>query len=45
MEKKLEIMRKQKEGGKDSVDFGDLLNDYGKLVKKVEMELEGEKAK
>lgn len=44
MEKKLEMLRKQRDGSsKNGVEFGDMLNEYGKLVKKVEEELEMQK--
>eukprot|EP00347_Sterkiella_histriomuscorum_P024400 403331247 len=47
MEKKLEQMRKLREGSSKNggVEFGDMLNEYGKLVKKVEEELENSKQK
>ena len=44
MERKLEKLKK--EGGRqDMMELGDLLNEYGKLVKQVEGELESEKVK
>ncbi|CDW71824.1 gcc2 and gcc3 domain-containing protein [Stylonychia lemnae] len=45
MERKLEEMKRNKESKDWDIEFGDLLNDYGKLVKNVEMEMEFEKAK
>ena len=49
MEKKLEQIKSKKETFNQKkgqvVDFGDMLNDYGKQVKNVEEQLEKEKAK
>lgn len=49
MEKKLEQMRKKRDGEvaakNGGMELGDMLNEYGKLVKKVEEELDAQKAK
>lgn len=43
MEKRLEQLKKKP--GKHEDELGDLLNDYGKLVKKVDSEQEDQKLK
>jgi len=45
MEKRLEEFKTKKDGKDWDLEFGDMLNEYGKLVKNVEMEMQQEKAK